>query len=221
MKTASAISAAAPPHLGQPARRHAPQLRGRQRPAGGFDHRRLGRHLGAGTLSNNGLSGGVNLGLLPAPGCVAGALVDFLTPNTLGLAERDRNLRGDLDVVFRGQDVNPDNSGQFGLALRWYSEELGATEFSLYYMNYHSRLPFLQITAGAPTLGISTTGVNVNITPEQFASGSAAIQGALAARFAPSIGCINPAFGPGAAPGVFIDPRFAALRSQAIADRTT
>ena len=39
-----------------------------------------------------------------------------------------------------------------------------------------------------------------------------------AARFAPSIGCINPAFGPGAAPGVFIDPRFAALRSQTIAD---
>jgi len=172
----------------------------------------------AGTLNNNGLSGAVNLGLLPSPGCTAGALIDFLTPNTLGLAERDRNLRGDVDVVFRGQDINPENDGQYGLALRWYSEELGATEFSLFYMNYHSRLPFLQITAGAPSLGISTTSVNVNITPEQLAGGSAAVQGALAARFAPAIGCINPAFGPGAAPGVFVDPRFAALRTQTIAD---
>lgn len=172
----------------------------------------------AGTLNNNGLSGGVNVGLLPAPTCAAGASLDFLTPNTLGLAERDRNARGDLDVVFRGEDINPSNDGQFGLALRWYAEELGATEFSVYYVNYASRLPFLSITAGAPSLGISTTGPTVNLTPEQLAGGPAAIQGALAARFAPAVGCINPAFGPGSAPGVFVDPRFAALAAQSIAD---
>jgi hypothetical protein len=168
----------------------------------------------AGTLNNNGLSGGVNLGLLAAPTCAAGALVDFMTPNTLGLAERDRNLRGDADIVARGVDVDPDASGQFGLALRWYAEELGATEFSVYYMNYHSRLPFLQITSGAPKLGVSTVGVNVNVTPEQLATGAAGVQSALAARFAPAAGCVSVT----SDPFTFADPRFAGFRQQAISD---
>ncbi|BCW87224.1 hypothetical protein sos41_03520 [Alphaproteobacteria bacterium SO-S41] len=168
----------------------------------------------AGTLNNNGLSGAVNLGLLPAPNCLAGASLDFLTPNTLGMAERDRNLRGDADIVARGEDINPENSGQFGIALRWYAEELGATEFSLYYMNYHSRLPFLEITSGAPKLGISTTSVNANITPDKLAAGAAGVQGALAARFAPAAGCVSVT----ADPFTFADPRYAGFREQAIAD---
>jgi hypothetical protein len=35
------------------------------------------------------------------------------------------------------------DDGQYGLALRWYSEALGDTEFGVYYMNIHSRLPFI------------------------------------------------------------------------------
>ncbi|MFZ9311453.1 MAG: DUF1302 domain-containing protein [Arenimonas sp.] len=35
------------------------------------------------------------------------------------------------------------DSGQFGLALRWYAENLNQTEFGFYAMNYHSRLPLL------------------------------------------------------------------------------
>ena len=35
------------------------------------------------------------------------------------------------------------DSGQFGLALRWYAEALNQTEFGFYAMNYHSRLPVL------------------------------------------------------------------------------
>jgi hypothetical protein len=35
------------------------------------------------------------------------------------------------------------DSGQFGLALRWYAEALNQTEFGFYAMNYHSRLPLL------------------------------------------------------------------------------
>jgi hypothetical protein len=170
------------------------------------------------TINNGGVSGGVGVGLLPAPTCLAGTTFDYLTPNTLGLTERDKNARGDLDFVGRGSDIDPSDDGQFGVALRWYAEDLGATEFSLYYVNYASRLPFLSITAGAPILNISTTGANGNITPDQLAQGAAGVQGALASRFAPVVGCTNPAFGPGAAPGVFIDPRFAALATQALAD---
>lgn len=168
-----------------------------------------------GGINGSGDSGAVGVGLLPAAACLAGNTRDFLTPNTLGMTERDRNLRGDLDVVFRGQDINPDNDGQFGVALRWYAEELGATEFSVYYVNYASRLPFLSITAGAPSLGISTTGPTANLTPQQIAGGPSAIQSALAARFAPAVGCVGP-FSPN--PGTFVDPRFAALAAQTIAD---
>ena len=34
------------------------------------------------------------------------------------------------------------DSGQYGVALRWYAEDLNSTEFGFYFMNYHSRLPF-------------------------------------------------------------------------------
>ncbi len=162
-------------------------------------------------VNTGGVSGAVGMGLLSAPTCVAGSTLDYMTPDTLGFTELSRNLRGDKDIVTRGQDINPSNDGQFGLALRWYAEELGATEFSVYYVNYASRLPFLSITSGAPTLGISTTSFNANITPEQLAAGN--VTGALASRFALPVGCV--AVG---GPYGFIDPRFAALASQTIAD---
>ena len=49
--------------------------------------------------------------------------------------------------VRRGADRAPDDSGQWGLALRYFAEELNDTEFGFYFINYHSRLP----TIGADT----------------------------------------------------------------------
>lgn len=46
-------------------------------------------------------------------------------------------------VAERNSDVKPDSANQFGLALRWYSEALGDTEFGLYHMNLHSRVPYI------------------------------------------------------------------------------
>jgi len=46
-------------------------------------------------------------------------------------------------VTERMEDGTPKDSGQYGLALRWYSEALGDTEFGAYYMNIHSRLPYI------------------------------------------------------------------------------
>jgi hypothetical protein len=122
-------------------------------------------------------------------------------------AETVRNARGDNDVVRFGRSVDPGNDGQFGVALRWYAEALNATEFGLYYINYHSRLPYVQLTGGRPTLGVSVTGANVNIRP------GADAQGALAGRFAPSVGCIQDGN-----PAGFADPRFASLRTQELTD---
>ncbi len=43
----------------------------------------------------------------------------------------------------RTDDIEPDNGGQYGLAMRYFSEALNDTEFGVYYMNIHSRLPVL------------------------------------------------------------------------------
>ena len=53
----------------------------------------------------------------------------------------------------RLDDNEPGDSGQFGIALRWYLPELHDTEFGAYAMNYHSRNPYLSTvrTTGAGT----------------------------------------------------------------------
>ncbi len=162
---------------------------------------------GRGDRNAGGVSMGVASGILAAPTCLAGSAQDYLTPNTLGLSEYVKNMRGDTDYVGRGTDINPENDGQFGLALRWYAEELGATEFSAYYMNYHSRLPYLSITGGRPTLAISTTSQNINVAP-----GSSPTS-ALAGRFGLAAGCMADGN-----PFTFADPRFASFRQQTIDD---
>jgi hypothetical protein len=45
----------------------------------------------------------------------------------------------------RLKDNDARNSGQYGLAMRWYVPEANDTEFGAYAMNYHSRSPFLSI----------------------------------------------------------------------------
>jgi hypothetical protein len=43
--------------------------------------------------------------------------------------------------ITRDGDVEPEDGGQYGVALRYFAEQLGGTEFGLYYMNLHSRIP--------------------------------------------------------------------------------
>jgi len=66
------------------------------------------------------------------------------------------------------------DSGQWGLAFRWFVESLNATEFGFFYLNYHSRLPLISgiaITTSAVSSGqyyteypedISLFGVSFN-----------------------------------------------------------
>lgn len=46
---------------------------------------------------------------------------------------------GVLDHI--GGDDTPGNDGQFGFALNYVCEALGSTDFGLYYINYHRKLP--------------------------------------------------------------------------------
>lgn len=60
------------------------------------------------------------------------------------LRERDRRFLG----VARAADEEPRDSGQWGVALRWYSEALNDTEFGFYFINHHSRLPLVSAYYG-------------------------------------------------------------------------
>jgi hypothetical protein len=45
--------------------------------------------------------------------------------------------------ITRRPDVEPDDSGQFGVSFRYFAEKLAGSEFGIYYLNYHSRIPYL------------------------------------------------------------------------------
>ena len=61
----------------------------------------------------------------------------------VGGSEALRLAYGDIGVVSRDEDREARDDGQWGVALKWYSEELNNTEFGFYFMNYHSRLPMV------------------------------------------------------------------------------
>ena len=60
-------------------------------------------------------------------------------------------------AVPRVASVEPSKQGQFGAALRILAEGLGGTEFGLYFVNYHSRLPLIMARTGT-SAGILAQG---------------------------------------------------------------
>ena len=80
-----------------------------------------------------------------ATGCNIVTLVDALNDQT--------NMAGGW-FISRQVDREPDDEGQYGIALRYFAEKLAGTEFGLYYMNYHSRAPYLSgVTSANESLG--------------------------------------------------------------------
>lgn len=70
------------------------------------------------------------------------------------------NDRSILGAISRATDNEPGKSGQWGLNFKWLAPNLGNTEFGVYYMNYHSRLPV--ISARTPTAGVNTTVIGTD-----------------------------------------------------------
>lgn len=62
----------------------------------------------------------------------------------------------------KGGDINASDWGQYGLAFRYLASNFNNTEFGLYYMNYHSRIPFVSGIKGKPTSAL--TGANATVT---------------------------------------------------------
>ena len=74
------------------------------------------------------------------------AAADFVADGcTRGLSVSGSDFRrDDPDYIYvpRRGDKDARDSGQYGVALRWLSEELNSTEFGVYAVKYHSRTPF-------------------------------------------------------------------------------
>lgn len=90
-----------------------------------------------------------------------------------------------LGAISRGQDNEPSDSGQYGVNLKWLAEHLNNTEFGVYFMNYHSRLP--AISARTPTSPVNTTAILTDSAT--LLGGNATLTGGLAA----ALGTTNPA----------------------------
>ncbi|MDO9458884.1 MAG: DUF1302 family protein [Alphaproteobacteria bacterium] len=59
--------------------------------------------------------------------------------------------------IERANDKNADNGGEFGFALRYFASEFNqGTEFGLFFMNLHSRLPILELSTTNPAAARDT-----------------------------------------------------------------
>ncbi len=61
----------------------------------------------------------------------------------------------------RGPDKSPSDHGQYGVAFRYLASQLNNSEFGLYFLNYHSRIPFLSGFKGSPSSGVTGTPIGV------------------------------------------------------------
>jgi hypothetical protein len=62
---------------------------------------------------------------------------------TLTAAAPDQFSMANGLFIDRRPDIEPDDNGQYGIAIRYFAEKLASSEFGVYYINYHSRLPYL------------------------------------------------------------------------------
>ncbi len=90
--------------------------------------------------------------------------------NRVYLAFGSINDSSPLGAIGRAPDRTPSNSGQWGVNLRWLAHGLGDTEFGLYYLRYHSRLPLISAISpsvpvnGAKAAADSATLLQANTT---------------------------------------------------------
>lgn len=81
---------------------------------------------------------------------------NLVAPNTPTAGPIAAALYGPFDPAAavwapRGPDRTASDSGQYGIALRYLATELNNTEFGVYSLNYHSRIPFFSGIKGTPT----------------------------------------------------------------------
>lgn len=56
--------------------------------------------------------------------------------------------------VERAGRVEPDDGDEFGVSFRYFAQWLANTEFGLYYLDYHSRIPLVSVQRGSPSTAL-------------------------------------------------------------------
>lgn len=126
-------------------------------------------------------------GFGPLTPAINADLAGFQVPHPqLGLVPMPQDPMLSFDPHFlnlgRGSDGAPDDAGQWGFALRYLAEQLNHTEFGLYFLNHHSRLPIVSAN------GSSSAGVQAGLFAAQAVTtpGSNTV-GALTGAIAPLV----------------------------------
>jgi len=101
--------------------------------------------------------------------CANNPNLDATRDWTIGQAEAERIAANDGNIV-QGF-ANEDGDGAFGIALRYYAENLNSTEFAFYYQKMDSRLPYISyrskqggVTATSTTSKSSTVARGAGVT---------------------------------------------------------
>ena len=82
----------------------------------------------------------------------------------------DTSISNGGTCISRTADDTPSDTGQYGLKLTWFAEELNGTEFSFYHTRYHSRLGAISGTTGeVPNIAIAPLPTTYNVTAESLA----------------------------------------------------
>jgi hypothetical protein len=91
-------------------------------------------------------------------------------------------LISDFQAVRRADDRKPDDTGQYGFALKYYAPDFNnGTEFGLYFMNYHSRVPVISGRSGTQAgLGNAWGALNAVGAAAQALAGGLPIGSAIA-----------------------------------------
>ena len=107
---------------------------------------------------------------------------------------RQPEIDPDFLTVLRGPDRKPGDSGQWGLSLRYLAEGLNDTEFGLYAVNYHARLPVLTARTGTRE-GIQAGLAAAGAVGSPTSATTAAVTQAVTAKIMAGVrdGLINPA----------------------------
>lgn len=104
----------------------------------------------------------LGFGTVPQPVNNPELFYDVCQSGAAGFGRTDTGLPAPLvgagcSAAFpRAPNDNARDSGQYGLALRYFASELWETEFAFYYLKYHSRLPLISgisITSSATNTG--------------------------------------------------------------------
>ncbi|MCY1334035.1 hypothetical protein D9M69_197770 [compost metagenome] len=78
-------------------------------------------------------------------------------------------IKGYLPTTFvpRAQDIDGDDSAQYGVALRWFVPQLNDTELGFYYLRYSMQVPMIGLTVGQPVV-LPVVGVLPNASSSRY-----------------------------------------------------